>query len=70
MLAYPKVVAKEAVTVSPMDKPECVKAFIRASFSPSGTTTQYPAPVLTPDISGGTAWNSCSSNSSDPFNFL
>lgn len=50
---YPKLVAKEAVTVSPMDKPECVKAFIRASFSPSGSTTQYPAPVLTPDISGG-----------------
>ena len=23
---YPKLVAKEAITVSPMDKPECVKA--------------------------------------------
>lgn len=50
---YPKLVAKEAVTVSPMDKPECVKTFIRASFTPSNDTTSYPAPVLTPDVSGG-----------------
>lgn len=50
---YPKLVAKESVTVSPMDKPECVKAFIKASFAPANSTTYYPAPVLTPDISGG-----------------
>lgn len=50
---YPKLVAKEAVTVSPMDKPECVKAFIKATFSPANSATQYNAPVLTPDISGG-----------------
>jgi len=50
---YPKLVAKEAVTVSPMDKPECVKAFIKASFSPSNSATQYPAPVVNTDISGG-----------------
>lgn len=50
---YPKLVAKEAVTVSPMDKPECVKAFIRATFSPSNSATQYAAPVVGTDISGG-----------------
>ncbi len=50
---YPKLVAKEAVTVSPMDKPECVKAFIRATFSPSNSVTQYAAPVVGTDISGG-----------------
>jgi len=54
---YPKLVAKEAVTVSPMDKPETIKAFITAKFqaSPGTGTTQYPAPVLTPDISAGVA---------------
>jgi len=29
---YPKLVAKEAVTVSPMDKPESVKAFIKLLY--------------------------------------
>jgi len=56
---YPKLVAKEAVTVSPMDKPETIKAFITAKFSPSqnppGSGTEYNAPVLTPDISQGMA---------------
>ena len=50
---YPKFIAKEAVTVSPMDKPESVKAFIKATFTPSNSVTAYNAPVLTPDISGG-----------------
>lgn len=50
---YPKLVAKEAVTVSPMDKPECVKAFIRAKFAPANSGTQYDAPVIDTDISGG-----------------
>jgi hypothetical protein len=50
---YPKLVAKEAVTVSPMDKPECVKAFIKATFTQSGGATQYQAPVVGSDISGG-----------------
>lgn len=50
---YPKLVAKEAVTVSPMDKPECVKAFITATFAPANSTTQYAAPVTGTDISGG-----------------
>jgi hypothetical protein len=50
---YPKLVAKEAVTVSPMDKPECVKAFITATFAPANSSTQYNAPVVGTDISGG-----------------
>lgn len=49
---YPKLIAKEAVTVSPMDKPEVVKAFITAQFTPANSSTQYAAPSLT-DISGG-----------------
>lgn len=52
---YPKLVAKELVTVSPMDKPETVKAFIRAKFSPSNSSTEYDAPVTSPDISQGAA---------------
>ena len=50
---YPKLVAKELVTVSPMDKPEAVKAFIKAEFSPSNSTTKYDAPVTGTDISEG-----------------
>jgi hypothetical protein len=50
---YPKLVAKEAVTVSPMDKPETVKAFIRAQFQPSNSSTRYDAPVTGTDISQG-----------------
>ncbi len=50
---YPKLVAKELVTVSPMDKPESVKAFITAKFSPSNNATQYDAPVTSTDISQG-----------------
>ena len=52
---YPKLVAKEAVTVSPMDKPETVKAFIRAEFQKSGSSTTYPAPAMNTDISQGEA---------------
>lgn len=52
---YPKLVAKEAVTVSPMDKPETVKAFIRAQFQPSNSVSQYDAPVINTDISRGAA---------------
>jgi len=50
---YPKLVAKEAITISPMDKPECVKSFLTATFTPSASTTQYNAPSVTNDISGG-----------------
>lgn len=58
---YPKLIAKELVTVSPMDKPESVKAFIRATFTPSNAgpgmggadPTRYPAPSINQDISTG-----------------
>lgn len=52
---YPKLIAKELVTVSPMDKPESVKAFIRATFAPSNSSTQYNAPSINQDISRGAA---------------
>jgi len=56
---YPKLVAKELVTVSPMDKPETIKAFITAKFqastNPPGSGPSYDAPVVTPDISTGAA---------------
>jgi hypothetical protein len=50
---YPKLVAKEAVTVSPMNKPETVKAFMTASFAPANSSTYVSAPVTSQDISGG-----------------
>jgi len=53
---YPELVAKELVTVSPMDKPETVKAFIKATFSPSNSSTKYDAPVVGTDISQGVAF--------------
>jgi len=52
---YPKLVAKEAVTLSPMDKPECVKAFITSEFSPSNSANTFAAPSITQDISQGPA---------------
>jgi len=50
---YPKLVAKEAITVSPMDKPETIKAFITSTFTPSKSSTEYAAPVTSTDISQG-----------------
>ena len=50
---YPKLVAKEAVTVSPMDKPEVVKAFLTATFARSNQTEALNAPVTAADVSGG-----------------
>jgi len=54
---YPKLVAKELITVSPMDKPEVIKAFITAEFTPNPKTpnTTYAAPVTSKDVSGGPA---------------
>ena len=52
---YPKLVAKEAVTISPMDKPECVKAFIKATFKASKGIDDHNAPVIGTDISQGVA---------------
>lgn len=50
---YPKLIAKELITVSPMDKPETIKAFLKASFSPSNNTSKFAAPVTEQDISSG-----------------
>jgi hypothetical protein len=50
---YPKLVAKEAVTVSPIDKPECIKPYLTASFKKHGAPTSYAAPSITEDISNG-----------------
>jgi len=52
---YPKLVAKEAITLSPMDKPETVKAFLTATFNQSNSSTQYSAPSVAQDISQGPA---------------
>lgn len=53
---YPKLVAKELVTVSPMDKPETVKAFVKATFAASNSAVQKDAPVMNTDISQGVAF--------------
>ncbi|MCF8019884.1 MAG: hypothetical protein K9L62_10835 [Vallitaleaceae bacterium] len=53
---YPKLVAKELVTVSPMDKPETVKAFVKAQFTASNSSTRHDAPVTNTDISRGVAF--------------
>jgi len=50
---YPKLVAKEAITVSPIDKPECIKPYLTASFKKHGATAPYAAPSITEDISNG-----------------
>jgi hypothetical protein len=50
---YPKLIAKELITVSPMDKPETIKAFLKATFSPSNSQVKYPSPVTGQDISSG-----------------
>jgi hypothetical protein len=49
---FPKTIAKELVTVIPMDKPEIVRGFIRATFKRFGDATNYKAPSNT-DISRG-----------------
>ena len=49
---YPKTIAKELVSVIPMDKPEIVCGFIRASFKRFGDAQTYMAPSKT-DISRG-----------------
>lgn len=52
---YPKLVAKEAVTTSPIDKPEAMKTIISAYFTPSHSSTEYTGPVTGTDISQGRA---------------
>jgi len=49
---YPKTIAKELVSVIPMDKPEIVRGFIRATFKRFGDAQNYQAPSNT-DISRG-----------------
>ena len=49
---YPKTVAKELVTVIPMDKPEIIRGFVRATFNKFGDANNYSAPSST-DISQG-----------------
>jgi hypothetical protein len=49
---FPKTIAKELVTVIPMDKPEIVRGFVHASFKRFGDATSYGAPSNT-DISAG-----------------
>jgi hypothetical protein len=49
---YPKTVAKELVTVIPMDKPEIIRGFVRATFNRFGDSNNYTAPSNT-DVSAG-----------------
>jgi len=50
---YPSLVAREAVTVEPIDAPEVIKPFLRIKFQKNGSATQYAAPAVNTDISGG-----------------
>ena len=50
---YPKLIAKELVTVTPMDKPETIKAFITSQFERYGDSNEYAAPSIETDISAG-----------------
>ena len=49
---YPKTVAKELVTVIPMDKPEIIRGFVRVTFNRYNDANDYSAPSRT-DISAG-----------------
>lgn len=49
---YPKTIARELVTVVPMDKPEIIRGFLRATFEKFGDANSYAAPSNT-DISSG-----------------
>lgn len=49
---FPKTIAKELVTVIPMNKPEIVRGFVKATFKRFGDAKSYQAPSYT-DISGG-----------------
>jgi len=49
---FPKTIAKELVTVIPMDKPEIVRGFVRATFKRWNDSTEYAAPSNT-DVSSG-----------------
>lgn len=49
---FPKTIAKELVTVIPMDKPEIIRGFVKATFKRFGDARSYMAPSNT-DITGG-----------------
>lgn len=49
---YPRTIARELVTVIPMDKPEMIRGFMTAVFKRFGDATSYNAPSAT-DISRG-----------------
>lgn len=49
---FPKTIAKELVTVIPMDKPEIVRGFVKATFKKFGDAKSYMAPSNT-DITAG-----------------
>jgi hypothetical protein len=51
---YPKLIAKELVNVMPIDKPDVVKGFIRASFKKYGEASfSHAFPSIATDISRG-----------------
>ena len=41
---YPRLIAREVVTTTPIDKPEVVKAFLKPYFKKFGDNTRYDAP--------------------------
>lgn len=49
---FPKTIAKELCTVIPMNKPEIIRGFVKATFKKFGDSKSYVAPSNT-DISGG-----------------
>ena len=53
---YPKLIARELVTVTPIDKPEVIKAILLPKFTKAGSTTSYDAPSYD-NISDGPALN-------------
>lgn len=51
---YPKFIAKDAVTVSPIDKPDVIKGFLKATFVRHNDMNLYQSPSIDKDISAGT----------------
>lgn len=49
---FPKTIARELVTVIPMNKPEIIRGFVKATFKRFGDSKSYQAPSMT-DITGG-----------------
>jgi len=50
---YPRLIARELVTVSPIDKPEVIKGFLKPKFRKYGDPNTYDAPSMNEDISQG-----------------